>query len=91
MLANIYRVLNEKLHTTEGSLFLYGDSPSSLDAALFAHIARLMEFPAALQNHLQNYPTLVRYYERIMKKYFSAALGEKTTDNAFVVRSAERW
>ena len=87
MLDNIYRVLNEKLHVNEGSLFLYGDTPSSLDAALFAHIAMLMEFPAALQNHIFNYPTLVHYYESIMKQYFSAAMGEKTTDNAFVVET----
>ena len=91
MLDNIYRVLNEKLHVNEGSLFLFGDSPSSLDSALFAHIATLMEFPAALQNHILNYPTLVHYYETIMKKYFSAALGEKTTDNAFVVGSYSWW
>ena len=61
--------------------------PSSLDAVLFAHLAQIMEFPSELQNHLLTFPTLITFYESIMKHYFSAALGEATSDNMFVVVS----
>lgn len=60
--------------------------PSSLDAVFFAHLAQIMEFPSELQNHLLTFPTLVSFYESIMKHYFSASRGEATSDNMFVVR-----
>ena len=59
--------------------------PSSLDAVLFNHLARIMEFPAGMHSCLVCYPGLVNYYELIMKRYFSAARGEKTSDNPFIV------
>ena len=101
MINNIYRILNEKLHeNTEPILegrphFLYGskftffslfiNSPSSLDAIFFAHLAQVMEFPAGMQLQLLCYPELVNYYESIMRSFFSVARGEKTSDNPFIV------
>lgn len=101
MINNLYRILNEKLHNTSTVVhdnqcqFLFGSTyggflsiecrPSSLDAALFGHLAQVMEFPAGMQSILLCYPCLVNYYESIMNHYFSAARGEQTSDNPFVV------
>lgn len=103
MLDSLYKIMVEKLHQHMSSVqedqpcFLFGEKyflvdfvhcrPSSLDAVLFAHLAQIMEFPSELQNHLLTFPTLITFYESIMKHYFSAALGEATSDNMFVVVS----
>ena len=96
VLDNLYKIMVEKLHQHISSLpedkpcFLFGEQPSSLDAVLFAHLAQIMEFPSELQSHLLTFPTLVSFYESIMKRYFSAARGEATSDNMFVNRYGMR-
>lgn len=53
--------------------FFFGQSPSSLDAVVFAHIAPLLKAPlpsAALQNHLKACTNLTRFVGRILQRYF---------------------
>lgn len=90
MVVNIYRILNEKLHVNREAApddsfqFLYGSTPSSLDAVFFGHIARIMCYSAHLRNYLFNYPNLVDYYDGIMKRYFAPSLGVPTSENALI-------
>ena len=63
--------------------FLFGDSPRSLDATLFAYLAPLLKTPfpdSILQNHLKGYPNLIRYVDRILRQYYPNYL--KGNDNS---------
>jgi len=53
--------------------FFFGQTPCSLDAVIFAHLAPLLKAPlpsAALQNHLKACPNLTRFIGRILQRYF---------------------
>jgi len=53
--------------------FFFGQSPTSLDAVVFAHLAPLLKAPlpsAALQNHLKACTNLSRFVGRILQRYF---------------------
>lgn len=53
--------------------FFFGQSPTSLDAIVFAHLAPLLcaPFPScALQNHLKACENLAAFVTRIMQRYF---------------------
>lgn len=54
--------------------FFFGQSPTSLDAIVFAHLAPLLRAPfpsCALQNHLKACDNLAAFVTRIMLRYFS--------------------
>ncbi|HEX5744972.1 MAG TPA: glutathione S-transferase family protein [Archangium sp.] len=53
--------------------FLLGDNPTSFDAALYAFIASILLFPvdSPLRKYTQQQQNLVRYCERIQKRYFA--------------------
>ncbi|XP_075536738.1 metaxin-1 [Dermacentor variabilis] len=54
--------------------FFFGQSPTSLDAIVFAHLAPLLRAPfpsCALQNHLKACDNLAAFVTRIMQRYFS--------------------
>lgn len=65
--------------------FLFGDSPRSLDATLFAYLAPLLKTPfpdSILQNHLKGYPNLIKYVDRILRQYYPNCLkGNNNTKN----------
>ncbi|KZS01464.1 putative Metaxin-1, partial [Daphnia magna] len=53
--------------------FFFGQSPSPLDAVVFAHLAPLLKAPlpsAALQNHLKACTNLTRFVGRVLQRYF---------------------
>lgn len=59
--------------------FFFGQSPSSLDAVVFAHLAPLLKAPlpsAALQNHLKACPNLTRFVSRILQRFFPKEIQE---------------
>lgn len=54
--------------------FFFGQSPTSLDAIVFAHLAPLLRAPfpnCALQNHLKACDNLAAFVTRITQRYFS--------------------
>ncbi|KAL1420889.1 hypothetical protein MTO96_004266 [Rhipicephalus appendiculatus] len=54
--------------------FFFGQSPTSLDAIVFAHLAPLLRAPfpsCALQNHLKACDNLAAFITRITQRYFS--------------------
>jgi len=68
--------------------FFFGQSPSSLDAVVFAHLAPLLKAPlpsAALQNHLKACPNLTRFVSRILQRFFPKEIqGKLTITNQFL-------
>ena len=63
--------------------FFYGQTPCSLDAVVFAHLAPLLKAPlpsAALQNNLKACTNLNRFVSRILQRYFSKDVQGKTID-----------
>lgn len=54
--------------------FLFGDKPSSYDAALFAILANISHAPIddLLSDELHKHPQLVQYANRILQTYFSS-------------------
>lgn len=87
LLESLYGLLNSKFASQKEPDFVYGYRPSSLDAALFAHIALVREVPSTLQHILDAYPELQHFYERIYEAYFiHNRTGEevKECENAFV-------
>ena len=53
--------------------YFFGQSPSSLDAVVFAHLAPLLKAPlpsAALQNHLKACTNLTRFVGRVLQRFF---------------------
>lgn len=65
----LYEVLSQRLG---GSTYFFGDSPTSFDAALFAHLicARLNLTNNPLLKELEKYPNLLRYATNILHAYF---------------------
>jgi len=59
--------------------FFFGDSPSSLDAIVFAHLATHlyapMPSPARLSTMVQEHPNLCAFVERVNSKYMNVSLG----------------
>jgi len=53
--------------------FLLGETPTSFDAALYAFIASILEFPvdSPLRKYAQGQQNLVRYCERFQQRYFA--------------------
>lgn len=54
--------------------YLFGKSPSSADAVLYAHLAPLLKAPlpsASLQNHLKGCTNLVAFVGRVTQNYFA--------------------
>lgn len=70
VLESLYACLNSRFAAQKEPDFVYGYRPSSLDAALFAHIAQIQEVPSTLQHIIDSYPQLMRFYERILDAYF---------------------
>lgn len=65
--------------------FFFGQSPTSLDAVVFAHLAPLLQapFPSnALQNHLKACDNLAAFVTRIMQRYFPLKDGASSGDAA---------
>ncbi|KAK8797356.1 hypothetical protein WA158_004564 [Blastocystis sp. Blastoise] len=84
---NLYK-LSSYLRTFETKLgynnYIYGEKPSTLDAYLFGLIAQLQLSSSGLKTLLKDFDHLIRYYERIMKQYFSAAFGEEVSRNPWI-------
>lgn len=87
VLESLYACLNSRFAAQKEPDFVYGYRPSSLDAALFAHIAQIQEVPSTLQHIIDSYPQLMRFYERILDAYFVHNRSEaesKPSTNCFV-------
>jgi len=59
--------------------FFFGQTPCSLDAVVFAHLAPLFKAPlpsSALQNHLKACTNLTRFISRILQRYFAKDMQE---------------
>ncbi|XP_035663287.1 metaxin-1-like [Branchiostoma floridae] len=77
MESQIYRDAKECLNLLSGRLgeqdFFFGQSPTTLDAIVFAHIAPVLKAPLPsnqLQNHLKNCNNLVNFCARVTSRYF---------------------
>lgn len=71
--------------------FFFGQSPTSLDAVVFAHLAPLLQapFPSnALQNHLKACDNLAAFVTRIMQRYFPLKDGASSGDAAGTTKTA---
>jgi metaxin len=71
-------------HRLAESEFFFGKSPSSLDAAVFGHLAPLMKAPfphPSLQNHLKACDNLVRFVARVLNRYFQTSTSDHGTQN----------
>jgi len=74
-------LLSQRLGDSE---FFFGKTPSSLDAAVFGHLAPLMKAPfphPALQNHLKACDNLVRFVARVLQRYFHTSLSDAGVQN----------
>ncbi|XP_063054027.1 metaxin-1a [Engraulis encrasicolus] len=63
------------------SKFFFGDSPSSLDAHVFGHLAPLLKIKlpcARLQQHLSSLDNLTRFCSNILTLYFPNELNDAT-------------
>lgn len=71
--------------------FFFGQSPTSLDAVVFAHLAPLLQapFPSnALQNHLKACDNLAAFVTRIMQRYFPLKDGANSGDTAGTTKAS---
>lgn len=71
--------------------FFFGQSPTSLDAVVFAHLAPLLQapFPSnALQNHLKACDNLAAFVTRIMQRYFPLKDGGSSGDTVGTTKTA---
>ena len=69
----LYALLNARLAARGEACYLYGDRPSSLDVALFAHLAQIRQFPDTLMHLVDRQPQLMRLYERFLTDFFAPA------------------
>ena len=63
-------ILSNRLGETQ---FMFGRSPSSLDAVMYGYLGPLLKAPLtsnSLQTHLKNCPNLVKFVVRISQNYF---------------------
>jgi len=74
---NVYRGAEECLTSLSNRLgdqhYMFGRSPSSADAVLYAYLAPLLKAPfhsCGLQNYLKNCTNLVKFTVRISQNYF---------------------
>ncbi|KAG1957094.1 metaxin-3 isoform X2 [Pimephales promelas] len=75
--------LNLLSHRLGNLRFFFGDTPTSLDAFVFGHIAPLIKAPlpsGQLQKHLNQLDNLCQFCNTILKKYFTDATTEKRMD-----------
>jgi metaxin len=73
----VYRAAEECLTALSDRLaeshYMFGQSPSSLDAVLYAFLGPLLKAPlpsGALQNYLKNCGNLVKFVVRVSQNYF---------------------
>ena len=73
----VYKSAQECLTTLSNRLgdcpYMFGRSPSSVDAVMYGYLAPLMKAPFpnnSLQNHLKNCGNLVKFVVRISQNYF---------------------
>lgn len=72
----IYHFANQDLKALSDYLgdkpYLMGDTPSSVDAALFASISNILEPPlrSPIKDYVRKMPNLVAYNQRMGKRYF---------------------
>ncbi|KAK3732776.1 hypothetical protein QZH41_018731, partial [Actinostola sp. cb2023] len=56
--------------------FFFGESPTTLDAVAFAHLALVWRTPALpnnrLKNHLMGFENLISFCSRVLQRYFPA-------------------
>ena len=67
---------------------MYGDRPSSLDVALFAHLAKMKQYPESLQYLVEDYPHLMEFYDQFLFSYFTpveSAENPAISTNQFVL------
>lgn len=75
--------LNLLSHRLGNFNFFFGDTPTSLDAFVFGHIAPLIKAPlpsGQLQKHLNQLDNLCQFCNTILKNYFTDATAEKRMD-----------
>ncbi|XP_058957383.2 metaxin-1-like [Pocillopora verrucosa] len=64
----------------DGKEFFFGDSPTTLDAVVFAHLAVIWKAPLPnkkLYNYLQGYDNLCTFCGRILQRYFPGEVNEQ--------------
>ena len=72
--ARAYQALDAKLAAGGGARYFFGDRPSSLDAAVLAHVLfhrTAPVSPQALREELGKYPHLVKYCDRLATEVFN--------------------
>ncbi|XP_059406096.1 metaxin-3 isoform X5 [Carassius carassius] len=75
--------LNLLSHRLGNFHFFFGDTPTSLDAFVFGHIAPLIKAPlpsGQLQKHLNQLDNLCQFCNAILKNYFTDAPAETRMD-----------
>ncbi|TRY95874.1 hypothetical protein DNTS_021401 [Danionella cerebrum] len=75
--------LNLLSHRLGNFPFFFGNSPTSLDAFVFGHIAPLLKAPlpsAQLQKHLNQLENLCQFCNSILKNYFIDSMAERRND-----------
>lgn len=65
-----YAFSNTKLASQKEPDFIFGYRPSTLDVMMIGHLARIQECPQSLQHVVENYPELMKYFERMLSGYF---------------------
>lgn len=73
--ARAYRALDAKLAAGGGARYFFGDRPSSLDAAVLAHVLFHRTAPVSpqpLREELGKHPHLVKYCDRLAAEVFNA-------------------
>lgn len=63
--------------------------PSSLDVALFAHLARVRQYPDTLHYLVDDYPYLMKFFDQFMLSYFSPVENKENVDlstNLFILQ-----
>ncbi|KAJ8672592.1 hypothetical protein QAD02_003851 [Eretmocerus hayati] len=81
-----------------GTDYFFGSGPTTFDVLVFSHLAPLLNIPlpsCALQNHLKACSNLVKFINRILKKYFKDDYqmyedSKKITDQEKKVSSDDR-
>jgi len=73
----VYKAAEECLtllsHRLDDNHFMFGKSPSSVDAVMYAYLAPLLKAPMpsnTLQNYLKNCNNLVKFVVRVSQNYF---------------------
>lgn len=87
---SIYQALDIKLSQSSNNKgYIFGSSPSAVDAILFGHLMEALIEPIGIQDIVTRYcPNLLKYVERIIKCYFSynKAKMQHRSHNPFLTR-----